>query len=97
MRFLGYIPFAMFSALRAYALSNRSRAIGGIVFILGIAPLVLNYYGDLHHVDEHYDPILGCITNVNVTTATHHLSYFDLHVSHSLRCNRCIPHLARNI
>ncbi|EJF59423.1 hypothetical protein DICSQDRAFT_34614, partial [Dichomitus squalens LYAD-421 SS1] len=32
----------VFSALRAYALSNQSRALSVIIFILGSVPLILN-------------------------------------------------------
>ena len=43
---------AVFSALRAYALSSQSKVISGLVFILGIMPLVLNYYVSMCYLFE---------------------------------------------
>ncbi|KAI0722680.1 hypothetical protein C8Q76DRAFT_369825 [Earliella scabrosa] len=40
---LEYLPWALFSALRAYALSSKSFFLAFPVFLLSIAPLVINY------------------------------------------------------
>ncbi|KAI1789125.1 hypothetical protein LXA43DRAFT_974446 [Ganoderma leucocontextum] len=44
LRYLEYLPWAIFSALRVYALSFKCWPLGAFVFFWSIIPLVLNYY-----------------------------------------------------
>ncbi|EIW58770.1 uncharacterized protein TRAVEDRAFT_20676 [Trametes versicolor FP-101664 SS1] len=44
LEFLPYIIWATFSALRAYALSGRTTAIGIVIFILSLVPVGVNAY-----------------------------------------------------
>ncbi|TBU29476.1 hypothetical protein BD311DRAFT_756743 [Dichomitus squalens] len=57
---LQYLPWAAFSALRAYALCPKpyKRFISTIVFSLTLVPLVVNMLHDLHWTSYVYDPTL---------------------------------------
>ncbi|KAI1794903.1 hypothetical protein LXA43DRAFT_1091493 [Ganoderma leucocontextum] len=60
MRYLQYLPWAAFSALRVYALSQRSWFLSAFTFIWAVLAFPLDYYGDFHHTSFVDDPVLGC-------------------------------------
>ncbi|KAM5540064.1 hypothetical protein V8D89_006204, partial [Ganoderma adspersum] len=66
LRNIGYLPWAMFSALRVYALSFKCWPLAAFVFFWSILPIPLNYYGDLHHISSVPDPIFGCFSGTHV-------------------------------
>ncbi|KAI0758162.1 hypothetical protein C8Q74DRAFT_1390821 [Fomes fomentarius] len=92
----GYFPWAVFSALRAFALSSRSWSLAIAVFLLSIAPMVINYVANIGYLTPTYDPTYGCktIPHLSATTVTHgyyfqSLSDFIRHTSHwhHMGCN----------
>ncbi|KAH9913073.1 uncharacterized protein BXZ73DRAFT_82009 [Epithele typhae] len=56
---LSYVPWASFSALRAFALSGRSWLVGGVVLLLSMAPVGVNFV-DFRYSTVTIDPIWGC-------------------------------------
>ncbi|KAI0722375.1 hypothetical protein C8T65DRAFT_704876 [Cerioporus squamosus] len=64
-----YLPWAVFSALRAYALTSGTRPLAGIVFFLALAPVVVNYV-TLGYATPVVDPFFGCSASVSLSDAT---------------------------
>ncbi|KAI0738471.1 hypothetical protein C8Q80DRAFT_1205474 [Daedaleopsis nitida] len=61
-----YLPWAAFSALRAYALS-RSRIWTSIVLILSVAPTAVNLMVFiLHNISGRIDPVSGCRESITI-------------------------------
>ncbi|RPD66871.1 hypothetical protein L226DRAFT_542117 [Lentinus tigrinus ALCF2SS1-7] len=59
-----YLPWAVFSALRAYVLTSRGRFIAGFVFLLALVPVVINYV-TLGYATPIVDPLFGCFTIIS--------------------------------
>ncbi|KAM5534811.1 hypothetical protein V8D89_011527 [Ganoderma adspersum] len=64
-----YLPWAVFSGLRAYVLSSQAWPLAVFVFILSLAPVVINYV-TLGYAVPYIDPILGCGVSSTLTDAT---------------------------
>ncbi|KAI0694085.1 hypothetical protein C8T65DRAFT_744499 [Cerioporus squamosus] len=58
-----YLPWAVFSALRGYALS-QNRYLGIIIFILSSVPFGAECYGSYQGVTIYVDPADGCVVNL---------------------------------
>ncbi|KAI0740747.1 hypothetical protein C8Q76DRAFT_791152 [Earliella scabrosa] len=73
---LQYLPWAWFSAIRAYVLSSRSRALASLVFLLSIAPLAINYVNIGLSTIFNDGPTCTVMYKVSTSTAHHcaHLS-----------------------
>ncbi|KIP06490.1 hypothetical protein PHLGIDRAFT_106964 [Phlebiopsis gigantea 11061_1 CR5-6] len=56
---VGFIQSALFSALRIFALWNRSYVLFTIIFILGLVPIGTDVFTWVHSVYT-YDPLFGC-------------------------------------
>ncbi|KAI0741547.1 hypothetical protein C8Q80DRAFT_141283 [Daedaleopsis nitida] len=80
------LPWAAFSALRAYSLSSRSRTWAALVFALSVVPLGVNlaqfFYGGTGGVN---DPIYGCVATSTITINAY-ARYMLLSWSQTLHC-----------
>ncbi|RPD57257.1 hypothetical protein L227DRAFT_655663 [Lentinus tigrinus ALCF2SS1-6] len=59
VKLLLYLPWAAFSALRVFALTRGQWALGALVFLLSIVPLVINFV-DYHWSVPFIDSYFGC-------------------------------------
>ncbi|RPD75800.1 hypothetical protein L226DRAFT_570044 [Lentinus tigrinus ALCF2SS1-7] len=69
-----YIPWAVFAALRAYALSNRNWPLAILVFLLGLVPYGMDMGQFAVGLTGYVDPVWGCVTAIpgfSQTLATH--------------------------
>ncbi|TBU33043.1 hypothetical protein BD311DRAFT_653099 [Dichomitus squalens] len=63
-----YLPWAVFSGLRAYVLSSRAWPLALFVFVLSLAPVVINYV-TLGYAEVLFDATLGCGVTSPLTDA----------------------------
>ncbi|TBU65274.1 hypothetical protein BD310DRAFT_953487 [Dichomitus squalens] len=70
IRYLQYLPWAVFSALRVYALSRKHWGLSGVTFFSLVLALALNYYGNFHHRSFYTDSTItsGCVTAATTPT-----------------------------
>ncbi|KAI0747110.1 hypothetical protein C8Q80DRAFT_1121744 [Daedaleopsis nitida] len=61
-----YIPFAVFSGTRAYALC-RNRLLAGFIAVLSLAPVCVNWTSFAIDETALFDPMFGCIVVTSVT------------------------------
>ncbi|KAI0722514.1 hypothetical protein C8Q76DRAFT_793560 [Earliella scabrosa] len=66
-----YFPWALFSALRAYVLSSRTRALAYLVFLLSLVTPVFDFIGLGTSVLVN-SPSAGCNLTPNLSTSTRH-------------------------
>ncbi|KAI0794504.1 hypothetical protein C8Q74DRAFT_1365943 [Fomes fomentarius] len=66
MIFLLYLPWAVFSGMRVFALS-RHRLFSLLVFMLSVSPLGINYMQYLYDLQGTYMPNIGCVETVNAS------------------------------
>ncbi|KAI0722669.1 hypothetical protein C8Q76DRAFT_719703 [Earliella scabrosa] len=66
---LQYLPWAVFSALRAYVLSSRTWMLAILVFLLSMASPVVNFVV-LSWATVIYEPGVACALNVDLSRAT---------------------------
>ncbi|RPD63750.1 hypothetical protein L227DRAFT_608299 [Lentinus tigrinus ALCF2SS1-6] len=66
VEYLRFFPFAVFSGMRAYALT-RNWALGAIVLILSLTPFVINMTQYGQGVRGELDPIIGCLEDLKFT------------------------------
>ncbi|RPD66872.1 hypothetical protein L227DRAFT_569085 [Lentinus tigrinus ALCF2SS1-6] len=59
LEILQYVPWAVFSALRAYVLSSKGWPVATLVFLLSLAPVGVNY-ATMAYATTVVDPLLGC-------------------------------------
>ncbi|RPD60550.1 hypothetical protein L227DRAFT_575166 [Lentinus tigrinus ALCF2SS1-6] len=59
-----YIPWAVFAALRAYALSNRNWPLAILVFLLGLVPYGMDMGQFAVGLTGYVDPVWGCVTAI---------------------------------
>ncbi|TFK94268.1 hypothetical protein K466DRAFT_476918, partial [Polyporus arcularius HHB13444] len=66
-----YLPWAAFSALRAYALTSHvlARSLAGVVFLLALAPVVINYV-TMGYATPVVDIFFGCSASVSLSNTT---------------------------
>ncbi|TFK85359.1 hypothetical protein K466DRAFT_622302, partial [Polyporus arcularius HHB13444] len=62
-----FLPWAAFSALRAFALTGRNIPLSVFVFLLGITPLAINFVQYGFGLDGYNDPTFGCSAGVDLT------------------------------
>ncbi|KAI0695098.1 hypothetical protein C8T65DRAFT_758477, partial [Cerioporus squamosus] len=62
-----FLPWAAFSALRAFALTGRNITLSVFVFLLGITPLAVNFVQYGFDLDGFNDPTFGCSAGVDLT------------------------------
>ncbi|RPD69111.1 hypothetical protein L226DRAFT_575891 [Lentinus tigrinus ALCF2SS1-7] len=62
-----FLPWAAFSALRAFALSGKNLILSIFVFLLGITPLAVNFVQYGFDLDGYNDPTFGCSAGVDLT------------------------------
>ncbi|KAM5539505.1 hypothetical protein V8D89_006957 [Ganoderma adspersum] len=68
-RYLQYLPWAVFSALRVHALGQRNWFLTVFTFFWAVLAFPLDYYGDFHHTSFVNDPVLGCMPGASTPTA----------------------------
>ncbi|RPD78401.1 hypothetical protein L226DRAFT_291547 [Lentinus tigrinus ALCF2SS1-7] len=66
VEYLRFFPFAVFSGMRAYALT-RNWALGAIVLILSLTPFMINLTQYGQGVRGELDPIIGCLEDLKFT------------------------------
>ncbi|KAH9851994.1 hypothetical protein C2E23DRAFT_886202 [Lenzites betulinus] len=82
-------PFwAAFSALRALALSGMNWALGAVVFIMALAPFIVNVWSVINeHLSGANDPIFGCGAIEAVTLKSRIIGMSTLAIRHKLNWN----------
>ncbi|KAM5539501.1 hypothetical protein V8D89_006953 [Ganoderma adspersum] len=68
LRYLEYLPWAVFSALRVHALSQRNWYLTSFTFVWAMVAFPLDYYGAFHHRYYIKDPYLGCASGAATPT-----------------------------
>ncbi|KAI0628205.1 hypothetical protein C8Q77DRAFT_1068559 [Trametes polyzona] len=66
IQLLQYFPWATFSALRTFALSERNWIISGIVLLLSMVPIGINF-AQYRWLEVVNDPLIGCSKSSSVT------------------------------
>ncbi|KAI0758144.1 hypothetical protein C8Q74DRAFT_1221844 [Fomes fomentarius] len=77
LEFVQYLPWAMFSALRAYALSSRSWPLAILVFLPGIVPMIINFVGNTAFATVVFEGPGGCGVILNMSAATSYQSPYE--------------------
>ncbi|PIL22788.1 hypothetical protein GSI_15483 [Ganoderma sinense ZZ0214-1] len=69
IRYFQYLPWAVFSALRVFALGHRNWLLSGLTFFWSMLAFPLDAYGDFHHTSFVEDPIAGCLPAATTPTS----------------------------
>ncbi|KAI0694461.1 hypothetical protein C8T65DRAFT_744339 [Cerioporus squamosus] len=77
-----FLPFAVFSAVRAHALT-RSKIIATIIFVLSLAPLVVNFVQYGQGVTGVVDPVVGCQTLLLQVTSAELIMFVVIALHHT--------------
>ncbi|KAM5539138.1 hypothetical protein V8D89_007195 [Ganoderma adspersum] len=63
IKYFQYFPWAVFSALRVHALSQKIWFLTTFTFFWSVLAFPIGYYGDFHHRSYSNDPVLGWIAD----------------------------------